>query len=161
MTAFATASPILRTCYRQRGGPPKTQDATVQQNLSKVESALDNWEDDPAVRQQVVDLIRQLLPRDSADAEDASNLFFSLKPDALVSNLSRSLNPPPATPGTSAASLDPFAGTFRRRRWRSGRLPRCSRRTKRSASASVQFHDVLRDEIARGRCRGERRRAAD
>jgi hypothetical protein len=50
-----------------------------------------------------------LLPKDSADAEDASNLFFKLKPDALIESLKRSLNPPPITPGSSAASLDPFA----------------------------------------------------
>jgi hypothetical protein len=99
----------LKDLLQAKGWPVETADAAVEQKLSKIELSLDDWEDDPAVRRQAIELIRELLPRDSADSEDASNLFLTLKPDALVNNLSRTLNPPPPTPGTNAASLDPFA----------------------------------------------------
>lgn len=99
----------LRDLLAANGWPMQHSDAELQGKFSQLLSAVDDWEDDPSSRRQVVGTIRALLPKGSADTEDASNLFFKLNPDALIENLKRSLNPPPVTPGTNAASLDPFA----------------------------------------------------
>src|ERR1035441_8787711 len=73
--------------------------------------SVDDWADDPGVRNIVVTSIRELLPQSSADAEDASDRFFAMTPELLLANLSRTLNPPPNLPsGTNASSVDPFAG---------------------------------------------------
>jgi hypothetical protein len=94
-----------------RGWPTEQSNAELDSTFSGLLAALNDWEDDPAARRQVVETVRGLLPKDTADAEDASNLFFRLTPDALIENLKRTLNPPPITPGSSAASLDPFASS--------------------------------------------------
>jgi hypothetical protein len=99
----------LRDLLGAKGWPMEQSDAGRESKFSELVGAVNDWEDDPDVRRQVVETIRGLLPEGTADAEDASNLFFKLKPDALIQNLERSLNPPPITTGSSAASLDPFA----------------------------------------------------
>lgn len=99
----------LRDLLIANGWPMEQTNAEIESKFSELIVAVNDWEDDPDARRQVVETIRGLLPKDTADAEDASNLFFKLKSDALIENLKRSLNPPPITPGSSAASLDPFA----------------------------------------------------
>ena len=98
----------LSNLLQGKGWAGEKQDATVQANLASVLSSVSSWSDDPGVRSNVVELIRQLVPATAADTEDASSLFFKLKPESLITNLSRSLNPPAITPGANAASLDPF-----------------------------------------------------
>lgn len=98
----------LKDIMSAKGWPMEEQDTIAEQKLEQVRQSVDDWEDDPALRREVVDLIRSLLPAHSADGEDASDKFLKIKPDALVQNLSRALNPPPVTPGSSAAGLDPF-----------------------------------------------------
>ena len=99
----------LKSLLEADGWPAQQQDPVAQQKLSQVERAIDEWEDDPELRKTVVQTIRELLPGNAADAEDASDKFLSLKPDGLLNNLSRSLNPPPNASGANAAALDPFA----------------------------------------------------
>ncbi len=100
----------LRNLIHAADWPAETVDRSAEEKLAGLEKAIDDWEDDPAVRIQAVATLRGLLPRDSADAEDASDKFLSMKPEGLIHNLARSLNPPPQAPqGTSAASLDPFS----------------------------------------------------
>ena len=93
-----------------KGWPMAEPDSAVGQKLGAVSESVADWPDDPAVRRDVVNTIRGLLPRDSADAEDASARFFEMPPDQLVDNLSRTLTPPPNVPtGANASSIDPFA----------------------------------------------------
>lgn len=99
----------LKKVAQGEGWPSAKPDAAIEAKLSEVIANLDDWEDDPAVRQKIVENIREILPAHSADTEDASQLFFKLKPEVLIENLERSLNPPPISPDSSAASLDPFA----------------------------------------------------
>jgi len=99
----------LRDLLAAKGWPMEQSDAGLESKFSGLVAAVKEWEDDPDARRQTVETIRGLLPKDTADAEDASSLFFKLKPDALIGNLERSVNPPPIAPGSSAASLDPFA----------------------------------------------------
>jgi len=101
----------LKDLLQGAGWPGGKSDPTIEATLNKVASQLDDWEDSPATRTEIVNSIRQLLQTSGADKEDASSLFFKLNADALVVNLSQSLNPPPVTPGSSAASLDPFASS--------------------------------------------------
>jgi len=101
----------LSDLLQAKGWPVAESNAAIQAKLDELAAAQDDWEDDPDSRKRVVGLMRGLVPRDSADSEDASNLFLSLSPDALLRNLSRALNPPPISPGTSAASVDPFAAS--------------------------------------------------
>jgi len=98
----------LANLLQAKGWPVEKEDPTVQSTLTTVLSSLSAWADDPDVRNKVVESVRQLVSGNAADTEDASNLFFKLKPESLITNLSRSLNPPAITPGASAASLDPF-----------------------------------------------------
>lgn len=101
----------LADLIQARGWPMEAPDNAVQAKLDAVMQSVDDWEDDPGVRSAVVTSIRGLLPQSSADAEDASDRFFAMKPEMLLSNLSRSLNPPPNVPqGANASSVDPFAG---------------------------------------------------
>jgi pimeloyl-ACP methyl ester carboxylesterase len=101
----------LADLIQARGWPMEAPDNAAQSKLDAVMQSVDDWADDPGVRNDVVTSIRELLPPDSADAEDASDRFFAMKPELLLANLSRTLNPPPNLPeGANASSLDPFAG---------------------------------------------------
>src|SRR5262249_55446304 len=99
----------LRDLLGAKGWPMEQSNAELESKFFELVAAANDWEDDPDARRQVVETIRGLLPKDTADAEDASNLFFKLNRHALIEKLTRNLNPPPITPGSSAASLDPFA----------------------------------------------------
>src|SRR5579863_7662889 len=100
----------LADLIQGKGWPMEAPDPAVESALGSVQQSVGDWEDDPSVRENVVTVIRGLLPARSADAEDASDRFLSMKADLLITNLSRSLNPPQNVPqGASAASLDPFS----------------------------------------------------
>jgi hypothetical protein len=100
----------LADLIQAKGWPMEAPDPAVERQLGSVMQSVGDWADKPAVRQDVVSVIRGLLPAHGADAEDATDRFFSMNADLLISNLSRSLNPPPNLPqGAGAASLDPFS----------------------------------------------------
>ncbi len=99
----------LKDLVQANGWPVQQQDLPAEQKLSEIEAAIEDWEDDPELRKHVVETIRQLMPRNAADGEDASDKFFDLKPEGLLNNLSKSLNPPANVMGANAAALDPFA----------------------------------------------------
>ena len=100
----------LADLIQAKGWPMEAPDNAAQSKLDRVMQSVDDWADDPGVRNDVVASIRELLPSDSADAEDASDRFFAMKPELLLANLSRTLNPPPNLPqGANASSVDPFA----------------------------------------------------
>lgn len=99
----------LKDLVQANGWPAQDQDPATEQRLSEVEAAIEDWEDDPELRKRVVETIRQMLPRNAADGEDASDKFFDLKPEGLLNNLSKGLKPPPNVPSANAAALDPFA----------------------------------------------------
>ena len=86
------------------------RNAEAERALAEAQSLVDNLTEDPAAQKRAVQLIRGILSRDSADAEDASNRFFALREDELLGQLSRSLNPPPRVPERGgAAAIDPFS----------------------------------------------------
>jgi hypothetical protein len=100
----------LADLIQAKGWPMEAPDPTVERQLGSVMQSVGDWADKPAVRQDVVSVIRGLLPAHGADAEDATDRFFSMNADLLIMNLSRSLNPPQNLPqGAGAASLDPFS----------------------------------------------------
>jgi hypothetical protein len=100
----------LSDLMQAKGWPMESGDGAVEAKLNAVIQSIDDWSDDPGVRRDVVQSIRALLPAGSASADDASDRFFALTPDQLLTNLSRSLTPPPNTPdGANASSMDPFA----------------------------------------------------
>src|SRR6266851_3750804 len=100
----------LADLIQAKGLPMEAPDPAVERQLGSVMQSVGDWADKPAVRKDVVSVIRGLLPAHGADAEDATDRFFSMNADLLVTNLSRSLNPPQNLPqGASAASLDPFS----------------------------------------------------
>jgi hypothetical protein len=102
----------LADLIQARGWPMEAPDNAVQSKLDAVMQSVDDWADDPSVREAVVTSIRDLLPRSCADAEDASDRFFAMTPELLLANLSRTLNPPPNVPSeANAASVDPFASS--------------------------------------------------
>ena len=100
----------LADLIQAKGWPMEAPDSAVETKLGNVMQSVGDWEDDPAVRKQVVATIRGLLPAHGADAEDATDRFLSMSADLLITNLSRTLTPPQNVPqGASAASLDPFS----------------------------------------------------
>jgi hypothetical protein len=100
----------LSDLMQAKDWPMAAPDSAAAGVLQSVATVVDDWQNDPSVRKDVVGRMRDLLPRDSTDAEDASDRFFAMQPDKLLSNLSRSLNPPANVPqGANAASLDPFS----------------------------------------------------
>jgi hypothetical protein len=99
----------LSDLMQAKGWPVESSDLAGEAVLQSVTQVVDHWEDDPSIRKDVVGRIRDVLPKDSADTEDASSRFFAMKPEQLLSNLSKSLNPPANLPqGGHAASIDPF-----------------------------------------------------
>jgi hypothetical protein len=99
----------LSDLIQAKGWPVESPDSAAEAVLQSVTRVVDRWEDDPSIRKDVVGRIRDVLPKHSVDAEDASNRFFAMKPEQLLSNLSKSLNPPVNLPqGAHAASIDPF-----------------------------------------------------
>ena len=99
----------LADLIQAKGWPAEAPDPAVAKQLASVEQSVGTWEDDPGVRRDVVAALRGLLPKQSADREDASDRFFSLAPDQLLTNLSQGLSPPQNVPqGANASSLDPF-----------------------------------------------------
>jgi hypothetical protein len=100
----------LADLIQAKGWPMEAPDPAVEAKLASVMQSAGDWEDDPAVRKQVVATIRGLLPAHGADAEDATDRFLSMNTDLLITNLSRTLTPPQNVPqGAVAASLDPFS----------------------------------------------------
>ncbi len=96
----------LADLIQAKGWPMEAPDPTVERQLGSVMQSVGDWADKPAVRKDVVSVIRGLLPAHGADAEDATDRFFSMNADLLVTNLSRSLNPPQNLPqGASASAL--------------------------------------------------------
>jgi hypothetical protein len=70
---------------------------------------MDTVSNDPADQKKAADLIRNLLPKDAASSDDASDTFFDTSTSVLVNKVSRPLNPPVLPAGSGAASLDPFS----------------------------------------------------
>ena len=102
----------LADLMQGKGWPMAAPDSLVESKLNGLMRSLDSWPDDPEFRKSVIETIRGLLPAGSTDGEDASDRFFALSADQLVTNLSRSLNPPVSAVGGNATSIDPFsAGT--------------------------------------------------
>ena len=100
----------LADLIQGKGWPMEAPDSGVEGQLKSVMQSVGDWADDPAVRKDVVQKIRGLLPAGAADAEDASDRFLAMNAEQLVTNLSRSLNPPPqAAAAGNASSLDPFS----------------------------------------------------
>jgi len=100
----------LSDLIQAKDWPVEAPDPAAEDMLRSIAHLVDDWENDPSVRTDVVGRMRALLPQHSADTEDASDRFLAMKPDRLLSNLSRSLNPPANIPrGANAASLDPFS----------------------------------------------------
>jgi len=99
----------LAYLIQAKGWPMEAPDAAAEAKLDSVMQSVGDWEDDPAVRKEVVAAIRELLPAHAADAEAASDRFFAMNSDLLITNLSRSLSPPRNLPQTTGASLDPFS----------------------------------------------------
>jgi len=100
----------LADLIQAKGWPMEAPDPAVEAKLASVMQSAGDWEDDPAVRKQVVATIRGLLPAHGADPEDATDRFLSMSTDLLITNLSRTLTPPQNVPqGAGAASLDPFS----------------------------------------------------
>jgi hypothetical protein len=100
----------LSDLIQAKDWPVAAPDAAAEAILQSIAHLVDDWENDPSARIDVVGRMRTLLPQHSADTEDASDRFFAMKPDRLLSNLSRGLNPPANVPrGANAASLDPFS----------------------------------------------------
>lgn len=64
-------------------------DPAVQPRLAQIRHALRGWNDDPGLRTAFIEMLRELLPAHAADAEDGSDLFLKLKPEALLRNLSK------------------------------------------------------------------------
>lgn len=77
--------------------------------FADLKQLMDDVENDPAAQIQAVRLVRQLLPQDAASTDDASRRFFDTSEKVLITNLTRSLNPPQIPAGLGAASLDPFS----------------------------------------------------
>jgi hypothetical protein len=98
----------LSDLMQSKGWPVEAPDLAVDAVLQSITQVVEHWEDDPSVRQDVVERIRDMLPKQNVDTEDASSRFFAMKPEQLLSNLSRSLNPPANAPHANAAALDPF-----------------------------------------------------
>ena len=77
--------------------------------FDEIEKLMDDIEDDDESQARAVDLVRQLLPRDAASSDDASSRFFEAGTSALITKLTKQLNPPKIPAGAGAASLDPFS----------------------------------------------------
>lgn len=75
--------------------------------LDQAKQLVPQLDDSPKARQQFADLLRSVVPRSAADAEDASDEFFALPGDQLMQQLSKPLPlaPPPASAGGGAAQL--------------------------------------------------------
>ncbi len=100
----------FKDLLQAKGWPMQGLDPVAERTLSQAERAISTWEDDPEVRRTTVDALRQLVPTDSVDAEDASDRFVTIKADKLIGSLSRSLNPPPnISAGTRVSAIDPFS----------------------------------------------------
>jgi hypothetical protein len=85
--------------------PVPAEFATIKAQISQIDNISDSD------REDVVNLLRSLLPQDAATNDDASGRFFSQSPDLLIQKFSKSLTPPPIPAGMGAASipeLDPF-----------------------------------------------------
>ena len=85
--------------------PVPSEFATIKTQISQIENISDSDRDD------VVNLLRSLLPQEAATNDDASGRFFSQPSDLLIQKLSKSLTPPQIPAGMGAASipeLDPF-----------------------------------------------------
>ena len=101
----------LADLMQARGWPMEESERAVQSRLDALMQSVGDWEDDPDARQATVAGLRELLPPHSADAEDASDRFFTMQPELLLENLSRTLTPPQIlAAGVNASSIDPFAG---------------------------------------------------
>lgn len=97
----------LRSLYEASEWPDAT--APAPPGFDEIEQLMDSIEDDPSAQARVVDLLRSLLPKDAASADDASERFFDLPTGNLIGKLTKPLNPPAIPAGTGAASLDPFS----------------------------------------------------
>ena len=99
----------LRAVVLGTGWPGAIADAAIEAKLDEIAKSVDQWEDRQSVRERIVELLREILPKSAADGEDASATFFALKPAVVLEHLARSLTPPPIKAGTGAASIDPFS----------------------------------------------------
>ena len=74
--------------------------------LEQAEQLVPQLDDSPQARQRFADLLRSVVPRSAADAEDASDRFFALPGDELMQQLSKPLlAPAPVAPTGGAAQL--------------------------------------------------------
>jgi len=78
--------------------------------FDELKTLMDGIEDaDDDTKAHAVDLVRQLLPKDAASSDDASQRFFDTGAASLLAKLTKKLNPPTIPAGVGAASLDPFS----------------------------------------------------
>lgn len=68
--------------------------------LDDLESMLSAWPNSRSVRLEVVEAVRSLLPGDAAEADDASERFLRLKPEALLERIADT--PAPGVPNGPA-----------------------------------------------------------
>jgi hypothetical protein len=102
----------LSDLLQAKGWPMEEDDAELESKIEELKESAEDWEFDPAVRTSAVKAIRSILDKGAASPNDAdaSEKFFALRPEILITNLSKSLNPPARVPqGTPAASVDPFS----------------------------------------------------
>jgi hypothetical protein len=99
----------LRSLY-EAGGWPSGGENDKAAVFDQIEASIEGIENDPPRQATTASLVRSVVSPESASADDASDLFFDMKPSRLVEKLSRSLNPPVASPhGAGALSIDPFS----------------------------------------------------
>jgi len=96
----------LRSLYAAADWPSAAGAAPA--DFDELEKLMDTVSNDPADQKKAADLIRNLLPKDAASSEDASDTFFDTKTSVLINKVSKTLNPPVVPAGSGAASIDPF-----------------------------------------------------
>jgi hypothetical protein len=96
----------LRSLYAAADWP--SADKTAPADFDELEKLVDTVSDDPADQKQAVDLIRNLLPKDAASSDDASDAFFDTSTSALINRVGKPLNPPVISAGSGATAIDPF-----------------------------------------------------
>ncbi len=96
----------LRSLYAAADWPSAAGAAPA--DFDELERLMDTVSDDPADKKKAADLIRNLLPKDAASPDDASDVFFDLETSSLINKVSKPLTPPAIPAGNAAAALDPF-----------------------------------------------------
>lgn len=96
----------FRSLYAAAEWP--SADEAAPADFDEIEKLMDTISDDPADQEQAVNLIRNLLPKDAASSDDASDVLFDTKTSVVINKVSKRLNPPAVPAGNGAAAIDPF-----------------------------------------------------